>query len=183
MIFAAFRELVSRRTATGLAALGLLTATLGFMLLASTSKTTEAVLTGDIGSAWATPYDILVRPPGHQAPLEIQQGLVRPNFLGSVAGGITMKQLAAIRGISGVDVAAPVAVAGYITAPSLEQVLLESFAKGSNLVAFRVTATQTGDAGMSTYRPLVSYILAAAHGSKLGLGQLEDPLAGELDDA
>jgi FtsX-like permease family protein len=164
MIFTAFRELVSRRTASGLAALGLLTATLGFMILASTSKTTEAVLTGAIGSAWATPYDILVRPPGHQAPLELQQGLIRPNFLGSVSGGITMQQLTAIRGISGVEVAAPIAVAGYMTLPATEQVLLASYAQGSGYVAFRVTANRTSDAGMTTYPPQVSYILAAAQG-------------------
>lgn len=164
MIFTAFRELVSRRTATGLAALGLLTATLGFMILASTSKTTEAVLTGVIGSAWATPYDILVRPPGHQAPLELQQGLIRPNFLGSTSGGITIQQLTAIRAISGVEVAAPVAVAGYMTVPATEQVVLASYAQGSSFVAFRVTATRMGDAGMTTYPPQVSYILAAAQG-------------------
>ena len=164
MIFTAFRELASRRTATGLAALGLLTATLGFMLLASTSKTTEAVLTGDIGSAWASPYDILVRPPGHLAPLEMQQGLIRPNFLGSVAGGITLQQLAAIRAISGVEVAAPVAVAGYMTVPAFEQVVLASYAQGSSFTAFRVTATRTGDAGMTTYPPQVSYFLAAGQG-------------------
>ena len=164
MIFAAFRELISRRTATGLAALGLLTATLGFMLLASTSKTTEAVLTGDISSAWATPYDILVRPPGHEAPLEVQQGLIRPNFLGSMSGGISMKQLIDIRAISGVEVAAPVAVAGYITVPAIDQVLLAPYAGAGGLVAFRVTATRIGDAGMTTYAPQISYILAADQG-------------------
>jgi putative ABC transport system permease protein len=164
MIFTAFRELASRRTATGLAALGLLTATLGFMLLASTSKTTEAVLTGDIGSAWTSPYDILVRPPGHQAPLEIQQGLIRPNFLGGVAGGITLQQLASIRAISGVEVAAPIAVAGYMTVPASEQVPLASYAQGSGFVAFRVTAARTGDAGLTTYPPEVTYFLAAAQG-------------------
>jgi len=134
------------------------------MLLASTSKTTEAVLTGDIGAAWASPYDILVRPPGHQAPLETAQGLVRPNFLGSMSGGITMRQLTAIRGIEGVDVAAPVAVAGYMTVPAYQQVNLAPYAAGSGFVAFRVTATRTGDAGMTTYPAEVSYILAAAQG-------------------
>jgi putative ABC transport system permease protein len=175
MILTAFRELVSRRTATGLAALGLLTATLGFMLLASTSKTTEAVLTGDISSAWATPYDILVRPPGHLAPLEAQQGLIRPNFLGSVAGGITLQQLDAIRSISGVAVAAPVAVAGYITVPAGEQVVLASYAQGGGYVAFRVTQTRTGDAGMTTFPPQVSYILAAGQGQLVVTPQTGGP--------
>jgi putative ABC transport system permease protein len=164
MFWIASRELVSRRTASLLAGLGLLSATLGFVVLASTSQTTEAVLTGDIGRAWNTPYDILVRPPGHQAPLETLQGLIRPNFLGSASGGITMQQLAAIRGVSGVDVAAPVAVAGYMTWPAAEQVLLGAYAQGSSFVAFRVTATRTGDAGMTTYPPEISYILAAAQG-------------------
>ncbi len=175
MILAAFRELVSRRTASGLAALGLLTATVGFMLLASTSRTTEAVLTGDIGSAWTSPYDILVRPPGHLAPLEAQQALIRPNFLGSVAGGITMEQLAAIRGITGVSVAAPVAVAGYMTVPASEQVLLASYAQGSGYVAFRVTQTRTGDAGMTTYPSVVSYFLAAAQGQLVVTSQTGGP--------
>jgi putative ABC transport system permease protein len=164
VIFTAFRELVSRRTATSLTALGLLTATVGFMVLASTAKTTQAVLTGDIKSAWTTPYDILVRPPGHQAPAETEQGLVRPNFLGSMSGGITLRQLDAIRAIAGVDVAAPVAIAGYMTVPASKQIVLAPYAADSRFVAFRVTATRIGDAGMSTYPAQVTYFLAAAQG-------------------
>jgi hypothetical protein len=107
--------------------------------------------------------------------LEAQQGLIRPNFLGSVAGGITMKQLASIRGISGVEVAAPVAVAGYITVPAGEQVPLASYAQGSGYVAFRVTATRKGDAGMTTYPPQVSYFLAAAQGQLVVTSQSGGP--------
>src|SRR5579864_4137853 len=117
MVVLALRELISRRTATLLAGAGLLTATLGFMILASTSLTTEAILKGDINRAWAAPYDLLVRPAGSQTPLETSEGLVRPNFLSSGSGGITMQQLAAIRQIPGVDVAAPIAILGYVYWP------------------------------------------------------------------
>src|SRR5450759_500474 len=114
MLLLALRELMSRRTATLLAGAGLLTATLGFMVLASTSTTTQAVLNGDIGGAWSSPYDLLVRPTNSASPLEVGQGLVRPNFLSGLVGGISMADLAQIRAISGVEVAAPIAVLGFI---------------------------------------------------------------------
>ena len=72
MIRLAVRELVSRRTATALAVLGLLTATLGYVILTTTSQTTAAVLRGDIGQAWNTSYDILVRPRDTSTSLELK---------------------------------------------------------------------------------------------------------------
>src|ERR1700694_3457174 len=100
MVLLALRELVSRRTATLLAGAGLLSATLGFMILASTSLTTQATLRGDINRAWAAPYDLLVRPPDSAAPLETSEGLVRPNFLSSGGGGVRMHKLDAGRPLS-----------------------------------------------------------------------------------
>ncbi len=44
MAWLALRQLAGRRTSSGLAALGLLVATLGFIVLVSTSQTTRAVL-------------------------------------------------------------------------------------------------------------------------------------------
>jgi hypothetical protein len=51
MFSLALRELISRRTAALLAGTGLLTATLGFMILASTSLTSRTTLGGDINRA------------------------------------------------------------------------------------------------------------------------------------
>lgn len=168
MLLLAVRELMSRRTATLLAGAGLLTATLGFMILAATSQTTTALLRGDIGTAWNSPYDILVRPAAATTALERRQGLVRPNFLGAVTGGITDRQLEAIRGISGVDVAAPVAVAGelyFFTEQFID--LLPDMAK-SGFSAFRLMQVRSADAGMSTYPATeIIYILAASNGTLL----------------
>jgi hypothetical protein len=169
VIITAFRELLSRRAATGLAALGLLTATLGFMLLAGTSKTTEAVLTGDIGQAWQTPFDLLVRPPQSLAQLEAKQGLVRPNYLGGLQGGITLAQVEAVRQIPGVNVVAPIAIVGVVqTTTSTVPLDLSRFVGKSGVTVFRVRATDFGQAGLSHYPWDPLYIVVAPGGERLG---------------
>jgi putative ABC transport system permease protein len=151
MLVLALRELISRRTATLLAGAGLLTATLGFMILASTSLTTEATLKGDVNRAWAAPYDLLIRPPGSATPLENSEGLVRPNFLSSGAGGITMQQLDAVRQVPGVAVAAPIAILGYTYWPSSFPLDLSSIVDPAQPIqAFRLRITASADAGMSS---------------------------------
>lgn len=167
MLLLALRELWSRRTATMLAGAGLLTATLGFMVLASTSQTTAAVLKGDINRAWAAPYDLLVRPTDSATPLEATEGLVRPNFLSGGDGGITMNQLDAVRQIPGVDVAAPIAILGYVYWPAFVPIDLSSIVQPNQQVqAFRLRITAYADAGMSTI-PFTDapYQIVAPHGT------------------
>lgn len=73
-------------------------------------------LAASIDSNWRGAYDILVRPSGQRLDLEKTLGLVEPNFLGFTGtGGIDQAQLAAIRGIAGVELAAPVSVVGYLS--------------------------------------------------------------------
>jgi hypothetical protein len=88
-------------------------------LALSSSLTVESAnltLTGAVDANWRGAYDILVRPAGTQTSIEQTGGLIEPNFLGYAGkGGINLDQLAAIRAIDGVDIAAPVSVAGYLT--------------------------------------------------------------------
>jgi hypothetical protein len=175
MIITAFRELVSRRTATALAAVGLLTATLGFMLLASTSKSTEAVLTGDLTAAWASPYDILVRPVGAALPLEQSSALVRPNFLSASPSGITLQQLDTIRAVPGVAVAAPIAVVGVtqvhaFATPAAVAVDLSQLMGDAAIAVFRITPTINADGGYSHY-PIQQITIAVAPGGTYDLGK------------
>jgi len=175
VILTAFQQLVSRRTATALAALGLLTASLGFMLLASTSKTTQAVLTGDIGSAWASPYDILVRPPGAEVPLETSSSLVRPNFLSASPSGITLEQLDAVRRIPGVEVAAPIAIVGVTqlgpgsTAGSVP-VDLSKLIGGESVAAFHLSPTIAADGGFSHF-PMQAITIVVAPSGTYNIGR------------
>jgi putative ABC transport system permease protein len=141
------------------------------MILASTSLTTQATLRGDINRAWAAPYDLLVRPPGSAAPLEASEGLVRPNFLSSGGGGITMQQLDAVRQISGVDVAAPIAILGYVYWPATAPVDLNAAVQpGQELQVYRLHLTATADAGMSKIPFSDRYELVAPHGTVHYLG-------------
>src|SRR6266566_1290010 len=117
MIRLAARELSTRRLGTMLSLAALLTGAVSFVVITGTAKTTQAQLKGDIARAWKTPYDLLVRPPGSRTALERSQGLIRPNYVSGLLGGITEDQLRAIRAIPGVAVAAPVAMVGFVEWP------------------------------------------------------------------
>lgn len=161
MIALALRELLVRKGATALAVIGLLTATLGFSALGLAARTTTATLTGDITRAWNTPYDLLIRPPGTQSDLERDAGLVRPNFMSGIHGGITRGQLAAVRGVDGVAVAAPLASVGFVYWPSAIQVPLTA---AGSATMYRVRSTENADAGLSTYPLEERYIIVAPEG-------------------
>ncbi|MER3488075.1 MAG: hypothetical protein C4307_04820 [Chloroflexota bacterium] len=165
MIRLAWRGLLARRIASGLAAAGLLTAVSGFLVLTGVSRTTQAVLSGDIARAWEAPYDLLIRPPGTQTSLEATEGLVRPNFLAGIAGGITSAQLDATRGVPGVTVAAPIAMVGFVQWPAGFPVDLGAAMGPDAISVLRVTVVATGEAGLSRYpaEPPV-YLVAAPAG-------------------
>jgi putative ABC transport system permease protein len=173
----AVRETWARRTASVLATLGLLTATFGFIVLANTSETAQASLRGDIGRAWSTPYDLLVRPPGSMTALEKNAGLVSPNFLSNISGGITMTQLQVIRQIPGVTVAAPLAVMGFVNWASVLEVDLSKVPRTGDLTVFHVSTTETGDAGLSQYPLSDLYVVVQSSSPQVWpvgqIGQLE----------
>lgn len=177
MIRLAWSGLRARRVPTAIVGLGLLTATLGFVVLAGTSRTTSAVLLGDIAAAWDTPYDLLIRPEGSVTGLEATEGLVRPNFITGTPGGISMAELDAVRGTAGVAIAAPIAVVGFVTWPAGIPMDLSSEVENPASI-LRVSVTATGDSNFSTYPSTVAgYLAYASDGrvspSRTGPGILE----------
>jgi putative ABC transport system permease protein len=165
MIWLALRGLLARRGSTFLAAVGLLTAVSGFLVLAGVSRTTQAVLSGDIARAWNTPYDILIRPLGTETDLERTEGLIAPNFLSGIAGGITEAQLAAIRAVRDVEVAAPIAVVGFVQWPAAFRVDLATLVGPGPITVLRISAAATGEAGLSHYAvPPPEYLVVAPQG-------------------
>ena len=165
MIRLASRELAARRIATGLAVLGVMIAVLGFVLLAATSQTTTAVLTGDVARTWRGPYQLLVRPDGSRSALERSAGLIRPNYLSGLAGGITRTQLQAIKDLPGVEVAAPIALVGFVQWPASWTLGLTDVV-GSGPTVLRITFTAEGEAGLSHY-PLGDQFVVVAPGARL----------------
>jgi hypothetical protein len=157
-----------RPGAAASALIGLVAAGLGVSLLLSVASQTKIVLSGDLQRTWDTPYDILVRPAGSRAPLEDQDGLVRPNFLTGLTGGITTDQLQAIRRLPGVEIAAPLAPTGYVEWPAAIDEKLKAPGDAQDVQVLRITATVTGDAGLSRY-PVDRRFLVTAPSGRLDI--------------
>lgn len=83
-----------------------------FTILAATAHQTADT---ELANVWRTHYDILVRPTEAIPFLDVAgRRLIQPNFLSGQAGGITRAQYAAIQEIPGIEVAAPIAMVGYV---------------------------------------------------------------------
>src|SRR5215467_13895546 len=105
-------ELRTRRWRAIALLVGILVATTGFTVLTADSSADRLQVTSTVAANARSAYDILVRPHGARTPLETDRGLVAPDFLSGQYGGISVDQWQRIRGIQGVDIAAPVAMVG-----------------------------------------------------------------------
>ncbi|MFN3763692.1 MAG: hypothetical protein ACK4WK_10915, partial [Anaerolineae bacterium] len=95
-------------------ALGLFILSLIAVLAGALSESTILLADQALTNYWRTTYDILVRPAGTRSSVEVQHGLVEPNFLSNLSGGITISQYEAIKAIPGVEIAAPEGLLTYI---------------------------------------------------------------------
>ncbi|MBR7835901.1 hypothetical protein KDL01_21685 [Actinospica durhamensis] len=94
--------------------LALLAAVTGFTILTGSVSTQQTRLSGFVQANSRGAYDILVRPAGTQSAYEATDGLVRGNFLSGQYGGITTAQWQKVQKLAGVQVAAPIAMLGYV---------------------------------------------------------------------
>ncbi|HKD93123.1 MAG TPA: ABC transporter permease [Gaiellaceae bacterium] len=108
------------------------------VLLVSSAHTQSLQVRGTLTSSYRVPYDILVRPKGSRTPLEESRGLVQDNYLSGLFGGITLKQLATIRSIRYVDVAAPIANIGFVQFQAFVHVPLAKVVTKSPFQLYRV---------------------------------------------
>jgi hypothetical protein len=98
----------------GFLLVGLFVVSAGVLLVVAASQTRLIVAQQSLNHYWRTTYDILVRPAGVRSPIEEKYGLVEANTLSGIGGGITFSQYEAIKSIPGVEVAAPIAMIGYL---------------------------------------------------------------------
>jgi hypothetical protein len=92
---------------------GVLVAATAFTVLTAASQTAQLRTVGAVSANFSPAYDILVRPKGARTEVENRTGTVQPDFLSGIYGGITMAQYHQVEKIPGVQVAAPIAMAGY----------------------------------------------------------------------
>jgi putative ABC transport system permease protein len=142
-----FAQIAHRRSRTVVLGVAVAVASASFVLLTGVARTSELRVQGSVESNYRTAYDVLVRPKGSQLPLEQRRGLVRPNFLSGVFGGISLEQYAAIKEIPGVDVAAPVANLGYTLPFSLLPISAKKHFTNEPHQLYRLRLTWRSDDG------------------------------------
>lgn len=84
----------------------------GLSLLSGLTETNKGTVIDTLQNKWKVSYHILVRSPDTELTDEANN-LMEPNFPGGIGGSISIKQYETIRGISDIEVAAPLAVIGY----------------------------------------------------------------------
>jgi hypothetical protein len=93
---------------------GLLLVSIGVSLFLTLSEINRQRALEAVQDYWRSDYDILVRPAGSTFLYDTAGNrLIEPNFLSGQQGGITDEQLALIKTVAGIEVAAPVSFLGY----------------------------------------------------------------------
>jgi hypothetical protein len=138
---------------------GLLVAATAFTVLTGTTRTTQLQTVGTVSSHFVPSYDILVRPQGAISRVETASGTVQPDFLSGISGGITLKQYQQIEQVPGVQVAAPVALAGYaLVVSNLGSDIPTADLARPGRQLYRVSTTWVSDAGTSRVAQPPSYV-------------------------
>ncbi len=151
MLRLALRQLKQRPGRAATLCLTVIAATAGFLLLASAGKTTDVRVQGSVRGAFRPAYDILVRPRGSKTPLERAEGLVRPNYLSGIFGGITLAQNRQIRALGGVEVAAPIANVGYILPFTRIPIVINKVVTEDAIQLYKVQGVWLAYRGLSRY--------------------------------
>jgi hypothetical protein len=151
-------ELRHRRGRAAALLAGLFVATLSFTVLTGTSETQRLEVRGTVARSFRSAYDILVRPRGSRTPLERRAGLVRPNYLSGLFGGITLRQWRRIRSLPGVAVAAPIANVGYVLPTFTVPVDLTRLDPGHGRVVLRVRIRWISERGLTRIDDVPGYV-------------------------
>jgi len=103
----------------------------------SALSTQQVVVDRTLTDYQRTTYDILVRAPENVTEIEKEYGLVEANHLNGTAGGITLQQYEQIKAIPEVEVAAPIAMLGYMNRSKMGVAIQEDLPPG----IYRVSAS------------------------------------------
>ncbi|MFI9640545.1 ABC transporter permease [Micromonospora sp. NPDC051925] len=130
--------------------LGIVLTAVGILQLNTISTMTRLDAVGQVNQHARPAYDILVRPTNSRLPIEKSTGLIRPNHLSGLHGGITIDQWQTIRKLPGVEVAAPVAMIGYASSEGRIDVdLTDMIDRSRTRQIVRATPTWVADAELT----------------------------------
>ena len=171
-----WRQLRYRGTRTVALLAGILIATTSFTVLTGTTETARLQTVGAVQRSFRPAYDILVRPRGSTTGLERSQQLVRPNYLSGIFGGITLDQYASVKQVTGVEVAAPIAMIGYVLQNVTFNVDLRPYLGSSPRQVFRMGVIRSTDRGLSRMVDVpASYVYVTNRALQLPAGYTAAP--------
>jgi putative ABC transport system permease protein len=148
---ALWSQLLHRRGRAAAVAAGILVASVSFSLLTAATTTSTAQVRGTVARNLRPAYDILVRPPDSTSALEASKGLVRDNYLSGIFGGITLHHYAQIQKISGVQLAAPIAMIGYVLEEESIPIDVTSVLTSAASQVLTLTDNRTTDRGLTRF--------------------------------
>lgn len=150
---------VLRRRGRSLAVVAaIVVAAVSFSLLSSAVATSQLQVRGTVNANFRAAYDILVRPPGSRTHLETSDRLIQENYLSGIYGGITLAQYHQIEQISGVQVAAPIAMIGYMMPYQNVTFPASQYLNGQRDELLRIKVSDSGDNGLSHYPDATQYV-------------------------
>ncbi|MEV6811770.1 FtsX-like permease family protein [Micromonospora sp. NPDC051296] len=156
-----WRQLRGRAGRSVALMLGALVATTSFIVLTGSTTASRLEVIGVVERNSPAAYDILVRPQGSRTAQEVERGLVQPNYLSGLFGGITLAQYRQVAGVAGVQVAAPIAMLGYsIRGVALDVDVSAAVDPDAERQVIRLDPTFTAERGLSraTARPHHVYL-------------------------
>ncbi|MFG3691547.1 FtsX-like permease family protein [Micromonospora sp. NPDC047740] len=160
-----WRQLRGRAGRSAALLVGVLVATTGFVVLTGATTTSRLAVTGAVERDTRAAYDILVRPKGTRTALEAERGLVRPNYLSGLFGGITTAQYDQVKAVDGVDVAAPIAMLGYSTTPIEMPIdLTDAVDRSLDRQVIRIDRAFLAERGLTHATAAPTYVYVTKHG-------------------
>jgi ABC-type lipoprotein release transport system permease subunit len=92
---------------------GVLIVSTGLSYLVGITQANKGTIVDELQKRWKASYHIVVRPPESRAVTE-EKNLLEPNYLSGLSGGISLEQYEKIKAMKDIDVAAPIAMLGYV---------------------------------------------------------------------
>jgi putative ABC transport system permease protein len=173
-------EEIRNRRGRGLALLaGIAAATAAFAMFTGNSDTQQLVVRGKLARNFRGAYDILVRPRGVETSIERSEGLVRDNYLSGIFGGITLAQYHEISRLPGVEVAAPIAMIGYVLQPAAIEFNLTRDLTGAARQLFAVHVERTTQHALVHLTDQTGYVYATR--AALSLASGTEPFGSDLE--
>jgi putative ABC transport system permease protein len=148
LVWSELRHHAGRAVALGLA---VVVAAVSFSFLTAAASTSAAHVQGEVQRNLRPAYDLLVRPAGSRTTTESAGGEVRPDSLSGQFGGISLDQLARIRSIRGVAVAAPVAMVGYVLRTATIPLNVGKDLAGAGPTVLRLMDSRSTDNGLTSF--------------------------------